>query len=156
MAQHRVAAQTQQLCQPVVEQFGVDLVDVEFVREGTAWFLRLYIDKPGGVSLDDCTAVSQAVDPLIEAEVEIKPAYYLEVSSPGLDRPLKTQRDLLRHVGDLVEVKLYQPKQGQKQWTGRIMSCEAGVLTLMPEQGEEPMTFTEAERASVKQAIRFD
>lgn len=155
MARTGVAEQTFALCTPVVEQLGYDLIDVEFVREGSDWFLRLYIDRRGGIGLDDCTRVSEAVDPLIEEQITIDRAYYLEVSSPGLDRPLKSDHDLERHRDEEVEVTLYRAREGRKKYVGIIQKVEDGRLWLASTETEEIWEFTAEERAKVKRVIRF-
>lgn len=155
MAKSKIAAQAESLCAKLINDMGYDLVDVEFVKEGPDRFLRFYIDKCGGVGLDDCTEVSRSIDPLIDENLTIDQAYYLEVSSPGLDRPLKTDSDLLRHQGEKVEVTLYQARDGHKKFVGEIVAVDDGVLKLAVEN-MGVLSFTAAERAKVKQVITFD
>lgn len=144
-----------QLAEEKVETLGFDLVDVEYVKEGNARFLRLFIDKKGGVGLEDCVQVSQALDAYLEEELQLTEAYYFEVSSPGLDRPLQTEKDFWRHLGEEVEVGLYQAREGRKKIRGRICGLEAGgILLLETEKGLE--RFEEKERSLVKQLISFD
>jgi len=97
-----------ELIAPIVEDFGLELVEVEYRREGASWVLRIFIDKEGGVTLDDCADLSREIDPVIEAEDVISHAYRLEVSSPGLDRPLKKPADFIRFRGEHVKVKTYE------------------------------------------------
>lgn len=155
VAKSGIAKLTQDLCEPVIEELGFELVDVEYKKENSSWFLRLFVDKRGGIGLEDCATISQRIDPLIDEKIEVPHAYYLEVSSPGLDRPLVTDRDFLRHVDDLVEVTLYQARDGKKRYQGRILGCEEGVLLLAAEDGTE-LRFTPEERAKVKQVIVFE
>lgn len=105
---------------PRIELMGLELVDVEFVRENQARILRLYIDKPGGVNLEDCSEVSRMIDPVIDFELDLHTHDYLEVSSPGLDRPLRTERDFIRHEGEWVEVALYKASDGRKKYQGTL------------------------------------
>lgn len=154
MAKSSVAAQTLALCTPVVEELGYELIDVEFQREEGSWFLRLIIDRKGGISLDDCTAVSQRVDPLIDENIPIDKAYYLEVSSPGLDRPLKTEADFRRYEGQEVEVTLYQARDGVKRFQGKILGMDGNVLEIEDAQGVKH-SFGKEERAKVKRVIHF-
>ena len=116
----------------VAETMGLELVDVDVEKEPTGNYLRFYIDKPAGVTLDDCEAYHKAVRPMAE-DVDFD---FMEVSSPGLDRPLKKERDFERHLGDTVEVRLYKPLNGQKQLTGILVGLEAGEVLLEMDGGE--------------------
>ena len=109
---------------------GFELVDVEMKKAGRAHVVRLFVDKPDGIGLDDLQSVSEEVSAILDAEDPISVPYTLEVSSPGLDRPLKTESDFRRFAGRLARVSSYEPVDGQRHWTGRIASCEEGVLTL--------------------------
>jgi len=132
----------------------IELVDVEFVKEGPDYFLRVFIDKPGGVTINDCETLSRQLDARLDEHDWIKEHYYLEVSSPGLDRPLKKETDYKRNLGKLVEVKLYQPMNGQKQFEGILIDKQGTFLTIETNDGEE-LTFDEAQVALVKLAIIF-
>ncbi len=120
----------------VTGDLGFELVDVELKRAPGGQLLRLYVDKPGGISLDDLESVSQEVSAMLDAEDPIEDHYTLEVSSPGLDRPLRTEDDYRRFVGRLARVSSYEPVDGRRHWTGRIVACEGGVVTLELEKGE--------------------
>jgi ribosome maturation factor RimP len=109
---------------------ALELVDVEIHRAGKGQIVRLFVDGPGGVGLDDLQAVSEEVSAILDAEDPIAGSYTLEVSSPGLDRPLKTEADYRRFVGRLAKLSSYEKVDGRRHWTGRIASCEDGVLTL--------------------------
>ncbi len=109
---------------------GFELVDVELKRAGGGQFVRLFVDKPGGIGLDELQSVSEEVSAILDAEDPIAGPYTLEVSSPGLDRPLKTEADYRRFVGSLARLSSYEPVEGRRHWTGRIVSCEDGVVTL--------------------------
>jgi ribosome maturation factor RimP len=113
---------------------GFELVDVEVRRAGAGHLVRAYVDKPGGIGLDDLQSVSEEVSAILDAEDPIVGPYTLEVSSPGLDRPLKTEADYRRFAGRLARVSSYQLVEGRRHWTGRIASCEDGVVTLALEK----------------------
>ncbi len=109
---------------------GFELVDVELKRAGGGQFVRLYVDKPGGIGLDDLQSVSEEVSAILDAEDPVAASYTLEVSSPGLDRPLKDEADYRRFVGRLARLSSFEPVEGRRHWSGRIVSCEDGVVTL--------------------------
>jgi ribosome maturation factor RimP len=115
---------------------GFELVDVEVKRAGGGQLVRLYVDKPGGIGLDDLQSVSEEVSAILDAEDPIEGHYTLEVSSPGLDRPLRTEADYRRFGGRLAKLSSYEPVDGRRHWTGRIVSCEGGVVTLDLAKGE--------------------
>lgn len=121
MAQNRVEKLVEELVLPIVEKENFELVDVEFKKEGPHRYLRVFIDKPGGITLDDCQQVSEALSDLLDETDPIEENYFLEVSSPGLDRPLKRDRDFEKYKGEVVEVKLYEPLNGQKLLEGELL-----------------------------------
>ena len=145
----RVAA----LAAPIAEQNGCTLWDVEYVREAGQWFLRVYIDKPEGISINDCEAVSRAVDPILDEADPIEQAYYLSVSSIGIDRPLKKDRDYQRSLGSPITVKLYAPLKGKKEYTGELLSYTPDSFTISV-KGEE-MTFQKKDASKVQPYIDF-
>ena len=107
-------SKTEELVTPLIEQNNFELVDIEYVKEGSNWYLRVYIDKPGGINVDDCELISRALSDKLDEEDFIDDAYILEVSSPGLGRPLKKDKDFERSLGEDVEIKLYRMKDGTK------------------------------------------
>jgi ribosome maturation factor RimP len=109
---------------------GFELVDVELKRAAGGQLLRLYVDRPGGIGLSELQSVSEEVSAILDAEDPIEGHYTLEVSSPGLDRPLKSEADYRRFVGRLAKLASYELVEGRRQWTGRIVACEDGVITL--------------------------
>ncbi|WP_206809777.1 ribosome maturation factor RimP [Paradesulfitobacterium ferrireducens] len=115
--EHKVTA----IVEPLIQEKGLELVDVEYIKEGAHWYLRLFIDKEGGVDLDDCTNVSHAVSEALDRDDPIPQAYMLEVSSPGLERPLKKDEDFERFKGKLVSTHLHAPFQGYKDFTGYLV-----------------------------------
>ena len=142
-----------QLAAPVVEQAGCSLWDVEYVKEAGEWFLRVYIDKEGGISIDDCEAVSRPLSDLLDEADPIEGSYTFEVSSAGADRVLKKPEHFARFQGQEVEVKLYRPRDGQKDFVGMLQSWRDGDVTL--DVGGEPITFEKKEIALVRLYPRF-
>ena len=137
---------------PHIEALGIDLVDVEMVKSGQKKILRLYIDKRGGVSLDDCTTVSQLIDPIVDQELKINEHDFFEVSSPGLDRPLKNDKDFARYQGEWVEVSLYKGIDGKKKFKGKLAPCTDQVICIEQED-ETTMSFKREQVANVKRII---
>ena len=136
------------LAKPVVENEGCSLWDVEYVREAGAWYLRVYIDKPGGVGIDDCEAVSRAIDPLLDEADPIPDSYVFEVSSAGAERELKRPGDFARFMGSGAEVRLYKPVNGSKSFVGTLSGYRDGDVTLTI-AGKET-TFEKAQIAQVR------
>lgn len=108
------------LAEPIARAAGVDIIDIEFKKEGKDWFLRVYLDKEGGVSIDDCETVSRSLSDVLDAEDPIEQNYCLEVSSPGADRILKKEREFLYYIGRAVDVKLYKAADGKKEFSGTL------------------------------------
>ena len=142
-----------QLAAPVVEQAGCSLWDVEYVKEAGEWFLRVYIDKEGGISIDDCEAVSRPLSDLLDEADPIEGSYTFEVSSAGADRVLKKPEHFARFQGQEVEVKLYRPRDGRKDFVGVLQSWQDGDVTL--DVGGEPAAFEKKEIALVRLYPRF-
>lgn len=130
------AQKVEQLLRQSVAALGYELCDVEFAKEYGDWVLTLYIDKEGGVSLDDCERVSRAVDPLLDEADPIEQAYMLSVSSLGLDRPLKKDADFARNIGKRIEIKLFAPKDGKKEFKGELTSYDEAGIVVRTEDGE--------------------
>ena len=118
------------LAEPVAAQCGCEVWDVEYVREAGAWYLRVYIDKPGGVGIDDCEAVSRALDPVLDEADPVPGSYVFEVSSAGAERELKRPGDFERFIGEQVEVKHYQPIDGAKSHVGLLRGYDNGDVTV--------------------------
>jgi ribosome maturation factor RimP len=138
IAQESVVERARSVLGPVLARDGYELVDVEWVRGGGRWTLRVFIDRPGGVNLDDCQLVSRTIDPILDVEDFIEPAYDLEVSSPGLDRPLRTGEHFQRYKGQRVHVKAYGPVAGtaggsapRKSWTGTLEGFADGSVGVL-------------------------
>ncbi len=150
-----IASRVAELVKEAVEECGCILWDVEFVKEGPDHNLIIYIDKPEGISLDDCEMVNDAVEPLIDEADPIEGSYYLEISSPGLERELKTKEHIKAFVGERVIVKLYAAKDGRKAFDGNIAAFdeETGVLTI--DMGSEKVELSPKEYASIKTVCEF-
>ena len=132
----KVAQEAFELAEPVVTELGFDLVDCSYVKESRGMVLTLYIDKRGGIGIDDCEIVSRALDPIFDEQASIDPDFF-EVSSPGLTRPLETEKDYNRYSGEKVDVSLYQPVEGKKSFTAVIRDAESGKATFVFDNGEE-------------------
>ncbi len=141
------------LVEPQILEEGVELVDVEYVREGKVQCLRVLIDKRGGVTIDECEAVSRRIDPILEEAGLMADVDTFEVSSPGLDRPLKKPADFARHMGEEVDVGLYKAIDGDKTITGTLTDYDDGGLTL--ETADGPVKLEKGEIAVVKQHLDF-
>ena len=141
------------LAEPVVQANGCSLWDVEYVREAGEWYLRLYIDKDGGVNINDCEAISRAMDPILDQEDPIEASYRFEVCSAGLERVLKRPSDFMQFLGADVLVKLYRPREGRKEFPCVLTGYQDGDITVL--YGETEMTFTKSELALVRLRVDF-
>ena len=133
LAQPEVARMVEEVASRVTVDRGLELVDVEIKRQKDGQVVRLFVDKEGGISLDELEAVSHEVSAILDAEDPIKSAYTLEVSSPGLDRPLKDEKDFRRFIGKLAKISSYEPVEGRRHWTGRLLAVEEGTVSLQLE-----------------------
>lgn len=149
----KITQQVWQFAEPLVQANGCSLWDVEYVREGGEWYLRLYIDKEGGVDIDDCEAVSRAVDPVLDEKDPIPDSYRFEVCSAGLERVLKRPSDFARYMGASVLVKLYRPKEGSKEFAGVLAGYADGTVTL--QAGAKTYVFEPSEVALVRLRVEF-
>ena len=129
-------------------------MDVEYVREVGVWYLRAYIDKEGGIAVDDCEIISRKLGEWLDKEDFIDDSYILEVSSPGLGRPLKKEKDFVRSMGKDVEVRLYKPLNKQKEYTGALKSYDADTVTITLEDGND-LIFAKADIALIRLAFDF-
>lgn len=145
--------QTEELLEPIVTGHGFELVDVEYVKEAGNWYLRGYIDKPGGITVNDCETVSRAFSDKLDENDFIEDSYIMEISSPGLDRPLKKEKDFQRNMGKLVEVRTYRPIEKQKEFCGILTAFDSNSVTI-DEDGTE-RTFEKKDIALIRQAIEF-
>ena len=145
---------TEELITPFVEDKGLELVDVEYVKEGGNWYLRAYIDKPGGITVDDCEVISRSLSDKLDEEDFIEGAYILEVSSPGLGRPLKKEKDFVRNMGQEVELRTYRAIEKQKEFRGILDAYDKSSITLEVEEGEK-LVFDRSNVALVRLAFDF-
>ena len=141
------------IVEPTVTALGYELYEVEYQKEFDNWVLTLYIDHPDGVSLDDCELVSNAVDPVLDAADPIEQAYYLSVSSLGIDRPLKTDKDYKRNIGKVMDVKLYAPLNGKKEFSGTLTAFDEETYTVELKSGSE--TIERKKTALIRPHIDF-
>lgn len=146
-------SRTEQLLQPIAEANGVSVYDVEYVKEGSEYYLRAYIDKPGGVNIQDCENVSRALSDELDRQDFIPDAYILEVSSPGLGRTLKKDRHLEAAVGQEVEIKLYKPIDKCKEFAGILESFDPENIVIR--EGDQKRTFGRSEIALIRLALDF-
>ena len=142
------------LLMPVIEAGQYELVDVEYVREAGTWYLRAYMDKEGGVTIDDCEKVSRAFSDLLDQEDFIEDAYILEVSSPGLGRPLKKEKDYKRSMGKELEIRTYRAIDGRKEFGGTLCTYDDKTVTVRQEDGSD-RTFDKKEIALIRLAFDF-
>lgn len=149
----KVTEQVAAFAKPVVQEHGCELWDVEYVREGSEYFLRLYIDKEGGVDIDDCEAISRAMDPILDEKDPVPGSYHFEVCSAGLERALKRPGDFERFMGSPITVKLYRPYNGLKELPCVLRGYDSGKLTV--ESGKETITFEKSQVALVRLRVEF-
>ena len=145
---------TEELLEPIVTDLGFELVDVEYVKEGGTWYLRAYIDKPGGITVDDCEAVSRKFSDILDEKDYIPDSYVFEVSSPGLGRPLKKEKDFKRNLGEEVEIRTYRAIDRQKEFTGILKAYDENTVTIAYEDDTE-QTFERADIALIRLALDF-
>lgn len=139
---------------PIIEAHNYELVDVEYVKEAGQWYLRAYIDKEGGFTIDDCELVSRAFSDLLDQDDFIEDAYILEVSSPGLGRPLKKEKDYVRSMGKNLEIRTYRAIEGEKEFYGILTAYDDKSVTIQPEE-KDAMTFLKSDIALIRLAFDF-
>ena len=145
---------TEKFLLPLMQEYGFELVDVEYVKEGDTWYLRAYIDKEGGISLDDCELISRKASDWLDREDFIQDSYILEVSSPGLGRPLKKEKDFARSIGKDVEIRLYKALNKSKEYTGILKAYDKESVLLQMEDGSD-LSFQRADIALIRLALDF-
>jgi ribosome maturation factor RimP len=146
-------AKTEEILLPIAEKNGVEIYDVEYVKEGSDFYLRAYIDKEEGVNINDCEAVSRELSDALDREDFIPDAYILEVSSPGLGRTLKKDRHLEKSIGLEVEIKLFKPVDKCKEFDGVLESFDGETITIS--DNDQPRTFARSEIALIRLALDF-
>lgn len=145
---------TEEILLPIVEEYGFELVDVEYVKEGGTWYLRTYIDKEGGISIDDCEKVSRRLSDILDEKDYIDDTYIMEVSSPGLGRPLKKEKDFKRSLGKEVDIRTYRMIDKQKEFNGILKDYDKDTVTI--ELDDETLkTFEKGDIALIRLAFDF-
>ncbi|CAM4339282.1 ribosome maturation factor RimP [Paenibacillus phoenicis] len=153
MSTPKIKATVEQMVTPYLEENGFELVDVEYVKEGSNWFLRVFVDKEGGIDIDDCGRISEYLSEKLDENDPIPSAYFLEVSSPGAERPLKKAEDVSKAVGKDVFVTTYEPVDGLKEFEGRLLSFDGDELVV--EVGKKRHAIPYNKVASARLAIIF-
>lgn len=143
----KISQAVAELAEPIVKEAGCTLWDVEYVKEAGQWYLRVYIDREDGVSIENCETVSRALDPILDEKDPIPDSYIFEVSSAGLERSLKKPEHFARFMGETVEVKLYKAIDSAKSFSGTLTGYEDGAVTI--EQGDNKLTFEKSQIANV-------
>lgn len=143
--------------QPIIEQAGYELVDLEYVKEGRDYVLRYYIDRPDGVDIDDCAQISEQISLALDREDPIAHEYILEISSPGAERPLKTMEDIKKAIGKYVHVKLYAPIAKMKEIEGNLVAFADETLTIeyMEKTAKKTIAIPYRQVAKIRLAIKF-
>lgn len=153
MKRTEIVAKVEELVTPIIDENSFELVDVEYVKEGANWYLRVYADKEGGININDCVLISRALEEKLDAEDFIEDAYILEVSSPGLGRPLKKEKDFKRSLGESVEVKLYKAIDKEKEFEGILKDYTEDTVTI--EVDDSDRIINRKEIALIRLAIDF-
>ena len=147
-------ARTEALLLPIMEEMNFELVDVEYVKEGSTWYLRAYIDKEGGITVNDCEAVARRMNDLLDEKDFIADSYVFEVSSPGLGRPMKKEKAYVRSMGKVLVIGIYRAINRQKEFYGILTGYTEDTVTIQPEEGEA-LTFQKNEIALIRLAFDF-
>ena len=145
---------TEELITPILDRMNFELVDVEYVKEGSGWYLRAYIDKEGGITVNDCEAVAREMNEILDREDFVEDSYVFEVSSPGLGRPLKKEKDYIRSMGKEVEIRTYRAINREKEFYGILSAYDENTVTIKTEDGTE-MTFEKSDIALIRLAFDF-
>lgn len=145
---------TEELITPILDRMNFELVDVEYVKEGGTWYLRAYIDKEGGITVNDCEAVAREMNEILDREDFVEDSYVFEVSSPGLGRPLKKEKDYIRSMGKEVEIRTYRAINREKEFYGILSAYDENTVTIKTEDGTK-MTFEKSDIALIRLAFDF-
>ena len=146
--------QTEHWITPILERNNFELVDVEYVKEGSTWYLRAYIDKEGGITVDDCEIVAREMNEILDREDYIEDSYVFEVSSPGLGRPLKKEKDYIRSMGKELEIRTYRSMNGSKEFYGVLTGYDDDTVTIQTEE-DKKLTFAKTDIALIRLAFDF-
>lgn len=147
-------ARTEELIAPILERMNFELVDVEYVKEGGNWYLRAYIDKEGGITVNDCESVAREMNVILDREDYVEDSYVFEVSSPGLGRPLKKEKDYIRSMGKELEIRTYRAIDRKKEFYGILSAYDDKTVTIEQEDGAS-RTFEKSEIALIRLAFDF-
>ena len=147
-------ARTEELITPILARMNFELVDVEYVKEGGTWYLRAYIDKEGGITVNDCEAVAREMNEILDREDYVEESYVFEVSSPGLGRPLKKEKDYVRSMGKEVEIRTYRAIDREKEFYGILSAFDENTVTIEREEGDT-LTFEKKDIALIRLAFDF-
>ena len=153
MTKKNISEKVSEMALPIIDSKGFELVDVEYIKEGQNWYLRIYIDKEGGITIDDCQIVSEEISEKIDQVDPIPNSYLLEVSSPGLERPLKKDRDFEKYKGELVEVRLYNPLDKKTSFEGELVGLEDGKIIIKID--DKNFSFIRNNVSLVKRSFKF-
>lgn len=153
MSTPKIRAAVEEMMTPFFTENGYELVDIEYVKEGSNWFLRVFVDKDGGIDIDDCGRISEVLSEELDKNDPIPSAYFLEVSSPGAERPLKKPEDVVKAVGKDVFVTTYEPIDGQKEFEGRLLSFEQDDMLIQTSKKQVVIPYSKV--ASARLAIIF-
>jgi len=154
VGKNKVEKLVEEIVKPITDDENIELVDVEFKKEGPIRYLRIFIDKEGGISLDDCQLVSKQISAKLDELDSIEESYFLEVSSPGLDRPLKKESDFIKYEGKIVELKLYKPIEGSKRIEGELIGLFDGKISIKFED-DKVLEIEKEQVALTRLAIKF-
>ncbi len=136
MSKKQIESTVAKYLEPIALDYKYEIVDIEYLKEGSTWYLRIYIDKSGGITVDDCEKVSRALEVILDEKDPIKEAYILEVSSPGLDRPLKKEADFNRSKGKIIDIKLFKAVNNQKEFQGELQDFKDNLVTIVTQEGQ--------------------
>ncbi|MBE3101594.1 MAG: ribosome maturation factor RimP [Firmicutes bacterium] len=153
MSKLKVEQAVEELLLPIMDDVHCELVDIEYKKEGSQWYLRIYIDKPGGIIIDDCQIVSERISDLLDKSDPIPYSYFLEVSSPGLDRILKKDSDFEKYKGSKVDISLFKPMNGKRKYSGELVSLINDELVIRDKS--ETISFKRSDIAVVRLAVEF-
>ena len=154
MNKKNIVSQVEEITLPIISKYAFELVDIEYIKEGSQWYLRVYIDNDKGITIDDCSNVSLELAKKLDGIDPITEAYILEVSSPGLDRPLKTTRDFQKYKGEIVEISLYKAIDGIKHFEGELVGLIDENIFIINNKNKE-ISFEKKDVACIKRKIIF-
>lgn len=150
----KIEKTVKELVIPIVDKYSYELVDVEFLKEGSNWYLRVFIDKPGKITVENCQTVSEELGAELDKVDPIQKSYILEVSSPGIDRPLKSRRDFERYKGEIIEIRLFKPVDGNKVFEGYLLGLDGDNIVIKLENGTK-MNFEREQISIAKRVLKF-